>query len=100
MPCSIHTWTATATKSGSGRKVAVTGEGKCPKAGYELRLERGNPGVAPDPGVLVLRLVFETPQSGAEVETPACVQYEDKIGDDVSRVTIRTPEGIQTVNIG
>ena len=99
MSCSMHSWTATAQKSDSGRKLAVIGEGKCPKAGYELRLERGNPGTHPDPKALVLRLVIEAPQAGAEVETPASVLYEDKIGNDVTLVIIRTAEGNQTVNI-
>lgn len=99
LSCSIHSWTATAAKSDSGRKLAVVGEGKCPKAGYELRLERANPGTNPDPKALVLRLVIEAPQSGAEVETPASVLYEDKISNDVSVVIIRTADGNQTVNI-
>ena len=99
MSCSMHSWTATAQKSDSGRKLAVIGEGKCPKAGYELRLERGNPRINPDPKALVLRLVIEAPQGGAQVETPVSVQYEDKISNEVTLVIIRTAEGNQTISI-
>lgn len=99
MPCSIHTWTAIAKKGDSGRKLAVVGKGECSRAGYKLRLERANPGINPDRKVLVLQLVIEPPQAGADVVTPTSVQYEDRVDNGVTLVSVRTTDGTKNIEI-
>ena len=99
MSCSIHTWTATASRSGSGRKLAVVGKGECPRAGFRLHLVRDTPGANPDATVVALRLVIDASQARAEVVTSATVHYEDRITTEATRVTIRTPAGNHVVEI-
>jgi hypothetical protein len=99
MPCSIHTWSATASKSDSGRKLAVVGKGECSRPGYKLRLERGNPGINPDRKILLLQLIVEPPPTGPDLVTPTSVQYEVKVGSEVAFVSIRTSAETQTIEI-
>jgi len=99
MTCSIETWTATASSSDSGRHLAVVGEGTCPKRGYSLRLERGDPGVIPDPTTLALHLTESAPATGVDELTPAKVQYETKVSKDIVRVRIDTPNGMMSIDV-
>lgn len=99
MTCSIETWTATASSSDSGRRLAVVGEGTCPKRGYTLRLERGNPGVFSDATVLHLQLTESAPAAATDELTPAKVIYETKVSNDVVCVRIDTPNGIRSIEL-
>ena len=99
MTCAIETWTATALSSDSGRRLAVVGEGTCPKRGYTLRLERGNPGVVSDPTVLTLQLTESAPATGADVSTPVKVHYETKVSKEVVCVRIDTPNGMRSIEV-
>lgn len=57
-------FTAIAFETSDGRLIRVTGSGRCPSAGWQLRLTAANPGVVPHPESLWLEL-RETPPRGA-----------------------------------
>jgi hypothetical protein len=99
MPCAIHTWTAIASTSDSGRKLAVVGKGECTRAGYKLSLQPGNKGIDPNPKEYVLELSITAPQGGVDVSIATSVQFESKVGSEVTFVTIRAPGGNQRVDI-
>jgi hypothetical protein len=70
----------------------VDGTGECPTTGYSLKLEADNPGAAPHPEHVVLRLVERRPDVGEDVITPTPVSYVAEIGSEASRVVIRVPD--------
>ncbi|MGR4882194.1 hypothetical protein ACIPUC_22745 [Streptomyces sp. LARHCF249] len=73
-----------------GRLVTIDGTLSCPLPEFQLGLERDNPGINPDPEILVLKLV-ETRPTGtvAQVVTETKVHGEFRIDSRVERVWIR-----------
>lgn len=71
----------------------VRGECECSSTGHRLRLEYGNPGIKPDPEVVVLNLLIEEPEVGNDVKSPEVVEFHDEIGSDPLRVEIRAADG-------
>jgi hypothetical protein len=63
----------------------------CTSTGHTLRLEYGNPGINPDPEVIVLELRVDEPDVGGDAMTPESVHFEDEIGPQPKRVHVRTP---------
>jgi hypothetical protein len=74
------------------RRLVVEGSCMCPRAGHTLSLERGNPGINPDPTEVVLRLVIDVPEVGPTVMTRTPIRYETRIGPEPERVIILVPD--------
>jgi hypothetical protein len=92
--CTSDDFAATATRTDGKRTLRVEGRCECPRTGYRLRLEPGNPGIDPQPQEVVLQLVETSPDFAATVMTPTEVDpYETEIGDEAERVEIRVPGG-------
>jgi hypothetical protein len=78
-------FTATAFETSDGRLIRVTGSGRCPTAGWELRLVAANPGIVPHPESLWLELRETPPRGAARVltDTIAEVIIEDTRAEHV-----------------
>ena len=87
--CTSDDFSAIATRTDGKRTLRVEGTCECPRTGYRLQLEPGNPGTVPQPDEVVLQLVEISPDFGATVMTPTDVEpYEAEIGDEAERVEI------------
>jgi hypothetical protein len=95
MSCKCEKWEAFADSmpgpDGEKRRLRVTGDCMCTSTGHRLRLAYGNPGINPDPEVIILNLTVQEPDGGGDVMTREAVRFEDEIGPRPKRVHVRTP---------
>jgi hypothetical protein len=93
--CTCENWEAIADSmpgpDGGKRRLRVTADCMCTSTGHKLRLKYGNPGINPDPKLIVLDLIVDEPQVGGDKMTPEAVRFEDEIGPKPERVHVRTP---------
>lgn len=55
----------------------------------QIRFERGNPGINPDPEEVVLELITETPDACLEqIEEAREIGWKEDVGPDIKRVRI------------
>jgi hypothetical protein len=90
--CEENDFSARASQENGRRMLRVEGSCMCPRAGYALALEPGNPGVNPDPAEVVLQLVVTPPEFGPDVMTRTPVRYEAAITPEAERVVVRIPD--------
>jgi hypothetical protein len=91
--CKENDFSARADEADGRRMLHVEGSCICPRAGYSLALEPGNPGINPDPTEVVLQLVVTPPEFGADVLTRTPVEYRAEIKPEAERVVVRLPDG-------
>jgi hypothetical protein len=91
--CSEEEFTAVASETEDGRELTVEGRCTCPQSGYQLSLAPDNPGINPQPGNVVLKLVRHAPEAGEDVLTPTPVTYKTIVGSQAQLVLIRLRNG-------
>lgn len=88
--CEMKNWQAHVHEQGGARTLHVIGEAECTAAGHQLRLVRGNEGVADDPSLVVLELEIDEPGGAAGEVTNTGVEGFFSIGSDpATKVEIR-----------
>lgn len=82
-------FTATVSYDGDRRMVAIDGILSCPLPEFRLTLEHDNPGINPDPKVLVIKVVEVEPASTVpQVVTDTKIHGDFRIKPEVERVRI------------
>jgi hypothetical protein len=84
-------WVAIHDHMPGKRPLKIRVEGTCmmPQPGWKLKLERGNPGINPEPGVLFLDLEGTPPTDPqSTVLTPAKVSFEEATDEEHRLVLI------------
>lgn len=97
--CGADTLVAEGQPTGENRLLHVAGTCDCPTTGYTLRLEHDNPGINPDPTLVVLRLVEKAPELGENTMTPTPVEFETEISNEATTVVVRQGERSFTIPI-
>lgn len=85
----LDRFSADAAYTGENRMVRVRGEGDCPRAGYSVELVADNPGIAPPPQRLAVRIVESSAAAGADVMTPVVIDQLLDVSPAVTEIAIR-----------